>query len=112
MNSFKFVALQYWQDTGYLEKLNAKQGQCDDLEVNEDCRHCGRTRALISMPGDNEVIRDDDLDYSVWSDTQYTNKAQKYCASIVGINCDQYCLSSYFLCNLYPNLAKRIEVLK
>ena len=97
---FKFVARHDWEkDEGYLASLNARQGECNDLETNEDSRRCGIGRALmVTCLLDEEVTKHGGLDpdtywmrqyvvYSVWEDTEFTKKAKENCASIVAITC-------------------------
>ena len=97
---FKFVARHDWEnDEGYLAYLNARQGECNNLETYEHSRRCGIGRALmVTCLLDEEVTKDGGLDpdtywqreyvdFAVWKDKEFTKKAKENCAAIVAVSC-------------------------
>ena len=102
----KFVARQNWNDDGFLARLYAWPGACDDLETNEDSRKCGIARALLIIClQDKEVTMDGGANLGF-------KPAQEHCSAIVGITCkpemyDDYGNRIVSICKSYIDAAEK-----
>ena len=75
----KFVARQNWNDDGYLARLYAWPGACDDVETYEHSRKCGIAKALLMIClQDKEVTIDGGANLGL-------KPAKEHCSAIVRI---------------------------
>jgi len=118
--TLRFVAKLNWiNEAPILSRLNAKQGECNDLKTYAGSHKCGIAKQLMMVCLDDKYVTShgglrvrqynmrEKIRFAVWDDPAFIKDARRYCKTIVAISCDPFNKTPLIVCKAYIEAARK-----